>query len=134
MDYTISTPALLFSAITLLLLAYTNRFLALASLIRNLQAKYQQEKRSNFLEQIYNLRRRIYFIRNMQMMAVASIFLCVLSMFLIFAHEIMLSKVFFTVSMLLLMGSLLYSLAEIRISVKALDLHLQDVEVENQKS
>jgi hypothetical protein len=36
----LTTPALLFSAISLLLLAYTNRFLAYASVVRNLHARY----------------------------------------------------------------------------------------------
>ena len=42
MELSINTPALLFPAITLLMLAYTNRFLALASLVRSLHDEYNQ--------------------------------------------------------------------------------------------
>ena len=128
MDFNITTPALLFSAITLLMLAYTNRFLALASLIRNLHGRYKQEPSESFLGQIHNLRRRIYYIRNMQLIAVISLFFCVLSMFLIFARQILIAKAVFGSSMVLMMISLLLSISEIRISIKALDLQLKDIE------
>jgi hypothetical protein len=60
MDISINTPALLFPAVTLLMLAYTNRFNTLATIIRNLHGKYQNERSENLLAQIANLRYRVY--------------------------------------------------------------------------
>ena len=78
----INTPALLFPAITLMMLAYTNRFLALATLIRNLHAKYKQihEDREIIKAQITNLKRRLVLVKQMQAMGIISFFFCVLSM------------------------------------------------------
>jgi hypothetical protein len=85
MELTLTTPALLFPALSLLLLAYTNRFLALANLIRNLHHRYQTEPNPGVAGQLANLRKRVYIIRNMQALGLASLFCCVLCMFLLFA-------------------------------------------------
>lgn len=128
MEITLTTPALLFPAVSLLLLAYTNRFLALASLIRSLHERFQQSPDEILIGQIANLRRRIRLIRDMQAIGVFSLFLCVLCMFVLFAGQLLLGKILFAVSLLLLMWSLWLSVVEIRISVQALDLHLSDLE------
>jgi hypothetical protein len=125
---TLTTPALLFSAISLLLLAYTNRFLALAQLIRNLHAQYKQNADSVLLGQINNLRIRVHIIRYMQILGITSLLLCVLSMFLIYIGETVWAEVIFGVALLLLIASLALSVWEIQISVKALDIHLSDIE------
>ncbi|MDX9848734.1 MAG: DUF2721 domain-containing protein [Tenuifilaceae bacterium] len=125
---TLTTPALLFSAISLLLLAYTNRFLALAQLVRNLHALYKQNPDSILLGQIKNLRVRVHIIRYMQISGIVSLLLCVLSMFLIYIGESIWSEAIFGVALLLLIASLALSVWEIQISVKALDLHLSDIE------
>lgn len=129
---TITTPALLFSAISLLLLAYTNRFLALAQLVRNLHALYKQNPDIVLLGQIKNLRRRVHIIRYMQISGITSLLLCVLSMFLIYIGELNWSEAIFGIALLLLIVSLALSIWEIQISVRALDLHLSDIE-DNQK-
>ncbi len=128
MELTLSTPALLFPAVSLLLLAYTNRFLALAALIRELQARYREHPEPVIKGQIDNLRRRVNLIRAMQEAGVASLFLCVLCMSLLFAGFILSGKLVFAVSLLLLMVSLALSVKEIHISVRALNLQLQDIE------
>jgi len=133
MQIDVSTPALLFPAVTLLMLAYTNRFLSLASLIRNLHGQYKKDRSDIVLKQIDNLRRRIYLIRDMQGAGVMSLLICVVCMFVLFAGYVTLGKVLFGVSMVLLMVSLLLSVLEIRMSIKALDLHLSDVEEESRK-
>lgn len=125
---TLTTPALLFSAISLLLLTYTNRFLALAQLIRNLHAQYKQNADSVLLGQINNLRIRVHIIRYMQILGITSLLLCVLSMFLIYIGETVWAEVIFGVALLLLIASLALSVWEIQISVKALDIHLRDIE------
>lgn len=128
MGITLTTPALLFSALSLLLLAYTNRFLTLATLIRNLHAKYQDEPDTKIFYQIKNLRKRTHLIRNMQVFGVSSLFFCVFCMFVLFAGEILLGKIIFGFSLILLMISLALSVWEIQISVKALDIQLSDME------
>lgn len=126
MEMTLTTPALLFPAISLLLLAYTNRFLVLAQLVRDLHSKYQQTPDEVLSGQIANLRKRIFLIRNMQVLGVSAFFLCVLSMFLIFARELVWGEFVFGGSLLLLMASLGISIYEIQISVNALSLQLRD--------
>jgi hypothetical protein len=128
MELTLTTPALLFPAISLLLLAYTNRFLALAGLVRNLKTQYVESQNPNLLGQIANLRRRIIQIRNMQACAILSFFLCVLTMWLLYNGEQQIAKYIFGFSLLLLMISLYISLREIQISVKALEIELSDIE------
>ncbi len=128
MEIDVTTPALLFPAISLLLLAYTNRFLTLATLIRSLHKNYKSDPHEVILEQIANLRKRAHLIKQMQAVGVASLFLCVLCMFLLFAGQIEFGKYIFGVSILLLMWSLVLSMREIAISVDALELHLSDIE------
>lgn len=130
---TLTTPALLFSAISLLLLAYTNRFLALAQLVRNLHALYKQNPDNVLLGQIKNLRRRVHIIRYMQVSGITSLLLCVLSMFLIYIGEVNWSEAIFGIALLLLIVSLALSIWEIQISVRALDLHLSDIEGKKNK-
>lgn len=125
---TLTTPGLLFSAISLLLLAYTNRFLALASLIRSLHDIYLSEHSGLVLGQIKLLKQRLTLIRLMQIMGVASLFLCVLCMFVLFADELLLGKLVFGAALLALLGSLGVSIYEIQISSKALNLQLKDIE------
>ena len=128
MEINITTPALLFPAISLLLLAYTNRFLTLASLIRALHKNYQENSTDALLGQIKNMRKRVYLIKHMQGVGVASLSLCVLCMFLLFAGQIDLGKYVFGFSLITLLLSLILSLWEIAISVDALELHLSDIE------
>jgi len=127
-DISLTTPALLFPAISLLLLAYTNRFLTLASLIRKLHDEYQAHPTQLIIGQIKNLRTRVILIRNMQALGIASLLLCVLCMFLIFAGEFLFGKIIFGISLVLLMASLTLSIREIQISVKALNIQLSDLE------
>lgn len=128
MDITLTTPALLFPAISLLLLAYTNRFIALASLVRNLKEQYVRTHSSLVMGQISNLRVRLILIRNMQTLGIGSMFMCVLCMFVLFAGKVVLGQYLFAFSLLLLMASLALSIREIQISVNALKIELSDLE------
>ena len=128
MEINVTTPALLFPAITLLLLAYTNRFLTIATLIRTLHSSYKANPDSNIPGQIQNLRKRVHLIKSMQAVGIASLFLCVLCMFVLFAGWVVLGKYIFGISLLLLLWSLGLSLKEISISVEALELNLSDIE------
>ena len=128
MEFSLATPSLLFPAISLLMLAYTNRFLGLATAIRNLHKDYLSEPLPMYLEQIFNLRRRIRLIRDMQICGVLSLLLCVVCMFLLFGGFVFAGKIFFAASLFLMIASLFISLLEIQISVGALDIHLRDLE------
>jgi hypothetical protein len=129
---TLTTPALLFPAISLLLLAYTNRFLVLAQLIRQLHSQYEHNLPELVVRQIDNLRTRITLMRHMQLLGVSSFLLCALSMFLVFIEMETVAKYVFGLSILLLVASLLLSLHEILISTKAIEFELQSIEVELQ--
>ena len=128
MDIGLTTPALLFPAISLLLLAYTNRFLTLANLIRELHKSYKTNPEDIILAQISNLRYRVMLIRNMQAYGIASFFLCVLCMFVLFAGQILAGKLIFGVSLIALLISLGISFREIQVSVDALNYRLSDLE------
>ena len=129
MDLDISTPALLFPAITLLLLAYTNRFLACASLIRSLYKRYTDSGHDSIIGgQIKNLRLRLYLIRNMQAFGILSFLFTVMCMFLLFKNSIDFANYAFAASLFSLLISLTLSLIEIQLSTKALDLELKDME------
>ncbi|MBD3586187.1 DUF2721 domain-containing protein [Salinimonas sp. HHU 13199] len=124
MTIDIATPAMLFPAISLLLLAYTNRFLTLASIIRN----FSKEKWDDNTEaQIQNLRQRIQFIKRMQIAGVVSFFLCVLSMLAIYLTYQVVGNWIFALSLICLLYSLWMSVREILISVEALDVHLDGI-------
>lgn len=127
MELTLTTPALLFPTISLLLLAYTNRFLAIASVIRGLHAKYESQPSENILGQIESLRTRVRLIRNMQALGIGSLFLCVLSMMVIYIGWQQGAKLIFGFSLLLLLASLGVSFREIQLSVNALNLQLKDL-------
>lgn len=123
----ITTPALLFPAVTLLMLAYTNRFNTLATIIRNLHSKYQTEQNENLRAQITNLRYRVYLIRNMQIFGVLSLLLCVVSMFALFEGWIAGGQWSFALALVLMIVSMLLSLRELQVSVGALDLLLSEM-------
>lgn len=133
MDMTINTPALLFPAVTLLMLAYTNRFNTLASIIRNLHSQYQTERNDNLLAQISNLRYRVYLIRNMQIFGVLSLLLCVVSMFALFAGWAVIGHWCFAIALVLMILSMALLLRELQVSVGALDLLLSELEDEKKK-
>ena len=126
-DLPLSTPALLFPAISLLLLAYTNRFLGLASVVRALHVNWQSTQEPLLLEQIQNLRRRIQIIKHMQSLGVLSLILCVVSMTCLFFGSQGAGQGAFGVSLVLMLGSLTLCLVEIQMSGRALDLQLRDV-------
>lgn len=128
MRITLATPALLFSAISLLLLAFTNRFLALASLVRSLHTQYKEKPNELLFGQIRNLRRRLLLIRNMQIYGISSLLLCVLSMFLIYIQTTRVAEIVFGIALVVMIISLSLSIKEIQISVHALNLHLSDIE------
>ncbi|WP_339887816.1 DUF2721 domain-containing protein [uncultured Flavobacterium sp.] len=132
MTLNIETPALLFSATSLILLAYTNRFLTIAQIVRGLKKTYDQEHTKNILLQIKNLNLRLTLIRYMQLFGVMCLFLSVFAMLLLFLNQQMIGIYLFGASMLCLLVSLALSFWEISISVTALRVHLSDM-IEEEK-
>ncbi len=129
LDISINTPALLFPAITLLMLAYTNRFLSLAALVRKLHGEYNRgEKEKNILLQIKNIRSRLNLIRYMQSFGVLSFLCCVLCMYAIFRNWMILAHWIFAASLFSLLISIILSLVEINKSTRALEVQLSDIE------
>ncbi len=127
-EMTLITPTFLFSAISLLLLAYTNRFLSYAQLVRTLKDRYMVDHSALTHAQIMNLRRRLYLTKNMQLLGVASLLLCVATMFLIYVGLQIISAYVFGIALLLLIISLVLTVMEIRISAKSLEIYLSDIE------
>lgn len=127
-ELTLTTPSILFSAISLIMLAYTNRFLAYATVIRNLKAEHESNPTAVKARQIENLRKRLYITRTMQIFGVMSLLLCVVCTLFIYVGWQPAAVYIFTVSLLLLVVSLALSVKELLISVKALEYHLNQVE------
>ena len=127
-ELTLSTPSILFSAISLILLAYTNRFLSYAQVVRNLKADHDKNPSAITRLQLANLRRRLYMARQMQLFGVSSLLLCVVCTFLIYIGLQMAAVYTFGVALVLLVISLGISIRELLISVKALEIHLDTLE------
>ena len=125
----LTTPSLLFSAISLILLAYTNRFLSYASVVRALKEKHQQTHDPKDIAQIANLRKRLYLTRSMQILGILSLLLCVIAMFFIYVSWQIFAAWIFGIALLLLAASLCVCIWEINISVKALEIHLEDISI-----
>ena len=126
-ELTLTTPSLLFSAVSLILLAYTNRFISYASLVRTLKEKHQQTHDPKDIAQIANLRKRLYLTRSMQILGLLSLLFCVVSMFFIYISWQIIAAWIFEIGLLLLAASLCVCIWEINISVNALEIHLQDM-------
>lgn len=129
LEININTPALLFPAITLLMLAYTNRFLSLAALVRKLHDEYNRgEKELHLLRQIKNIRSRLNLIRYMQSFGIFSFLCCVLCMYSIFRGWMQAAHWIFATSLICLLISIILSLLEINKSTRAIELELGDIE------
>lgn len=115
MEIDLTTPALLFSAISLIMLAYTNRFLSYAQLVRTLKEQYMENPSSVKAAQIANLRKRLYLTRAMQVAGIGSLLLCVVSMFFVYIRLHLLSAYIFGLALILLIISLAISVYEIYI-------------------
>ncbi len=126
-ELTLTTPSILFSAISLIMLAYTNRFLAYAQLVRNLKIEFDKTQTKATELQLENLTERLYLARSMQVFGIMSLLLCVLCTLFIFINMPIVAIISFAVSLIMLAVSLTISIKEILISVKALEVHLNDI-------
>ena len=127
-ELTLTTPSLLFSAVSLIMLAYTNRFLSYAQIVRTLKTEYDLHPSKITAAQIENLRSRLYLIRMMQILGIVSLLLSVVCMFLIYVGLQTFAVIVFAISLLSLIASLGISIGEIIICVRALELYLSAME------
>ena len=125
---TIITPTFLFSAISLILLAFTNRFLSYAQLVRTLKDRYMDDHSAMTHAQIMNLRKRLYLTKNMQLFGVASLLLCVATMFLIYIGLQIIAAYVFGIALIFLIISLSLSVWEIQSSARSLEIYLSNME------
>lgn len=123
----------MFPTISLLLLAYTNRFLSLATLIRNLSDSYQDKPSDKLLQQILSLRKRLNLIKWMQVAGVSSLLLSVFVMFFLYIGWTVTGHLIFAIAMILLIVSLLLSVEELYVSNEALNIRLSDMELNTKK-
>ncbi|MDL2223848.1 DUF2721 domain-containing protein [Bacteroidales bacterium OttesenSCG-928-M06] len=131
-ELTLITPTFLFSAVSLILLAYTNRFLSYAQLVRTLKDKYMEERSGLTKAQILNLRKRLTLTRNMQVFGAGSLLLCALTMFLIYIDLQVISVVVFGIALILFIVSLALSVWELMLSTKSLKIYLSDMDEETE--
>ena len=128
MELNLSIPALLFPAISLTMLAYNARYLAIAALIRELHKRYQNQSSSPVKRQIKQLRRRLGIIKAMQAMAIISFLLAVITMFFIYIEKMVWANIAFGISLIALMISLSLSFLEVQLSTQALEIQLNDMD------
>ena len=126
-DFSYSIPGLLFPAISLLMLAYTNRFFGLASLVRQLVDRYKKHPDTNIRPQINNLRIRIALIQYSQAMGVLSLLMCTSSMFALFIEQQTIARIMFVCAMFFMVVSLVLALKEIHLSVRALNVEIDEI-------
>lgn len=124
---TIQTPALLFPTISLLFLSYTNKYLTLANLIRQLHKEYQANQEKIVFSQIQSLKKRVNMIKDMQEFGIASLLCSTVSMMFFYIQQEFWGQAFFGLALLTLLISLAICLMEIRLSVKALNMRLKDL-------
>lgn len=128
MQLTLGIPALLFPAISLTMLAYNARYLAIAALIRQLHKQFEETSAQPLKQQINQLRTRLGIIKNMQASAIISFLLAAVTMFLIYVEMNVWANAIFGISLIFLMISLILSLLEVQLSTKALGIQLENME------
>ncbi|WP_421808305.1 DUF2721 domain-containing protein [Flagellimonas sp.] len=128
MELNLSIPALLFPAISLTMLAYNARYLAIAALIRQLHKQFEETSAPPLKKQINQLRTRLGIIKNMQATAIVSFLLAAVTMFLIYVEMRVWANIIFGISLIFLMISLVLSLLEVQLSTKALGIQLKNME------
>ena len=133
MQLTLSIPALLFPAISLSMLAYNARYLAIAALIRQLHQRFQETASPTVGLQVKQLNKRLSIIKNMQAVAILSFLFSVITMFLIYIELDFWANLVFGISLFALMISLILSFIEVQLSTKALSIQLADITPQAQK-
>ncbi len=127
-EITISTPALVFPALSVLMLAYTNRFIAISKRVRALHAEHKNNPKRNLQDQIIALHKRLRYIRNMQFMAISGFLINMISIFMILVGQAGIATILFGISLICIIASLTISMIEIHMSVQAMSIELTEDE------
>ncbi len=127
-ELSLTTPALLFPTISLLLLAYTNRYIAISNRIRALHSQYTSEQSDVIIKQIKILKQRIMLIRNMQLIGIGAMVSAAFTMYLIYNDFTHLVHAVFGISLIMMLISLTLCAVEVYLSNKALLILLKDIE------
>ena len=134
MILSITDPAFLFPGISLLFLAYTNRYLALANIIRSLNSNVDDEFSPNRVKQIQSLHLRITLIKYMQAFGVVAFLFCVFAMLALIFEQQYFGEVLFVASLVSMVVSLLLSLTEVLKSGQSLKIELDRTHVRKIRS
>lgn len=129
MTLSITDPAFLFPGISLLFLAYTNRYLAIAGIIRALNVDIEDRDAPNRVKQIQSLHLRITLIKYMQAFGVIAFLFCVFSMLSLMLEQQRAGEVLFACSLFAMVISLLLSLTEVMRSGQSLKMELDRTRV-----
>ena len=127
-EFSITTPAVIFSAVSLLYIGYTSRFIAISNLVRDLKKEFVISHDEIVIKQITNLRRRIEIIRNMQLLGILSLMLSILSMILLYKEWLWQGEMAFFVALCFLLLSMFFAIQEVLMSVDAINIDLSDIE------
>lgn len=127
MELNLSIPALLFPAISLSMLAYNARYLAIAALIRELHRQYREKASVTLGKQVRQLQRRLEIIKQMQAAAILSFLFSALCMLLLYLEWMFWANLLFGSSLFCLITSLILSFIEVQLSTKALKIQLSDI-------
>src|SRR5512141_2422107 len=125
----ISIPALIFPAISLLFISYTTRFLGLTSVARAMLREHLADPQPHWEVQLRSLRHRLHLIRRMQLLGLASIILAALSMGAIANGFPLTGQVFFVGALAGFVGSLGFCVHEIRLSIDAIEVEFRRAKV-----
>jgi len=123
----ITTPALVFPAISLLFIAYTNRLHTLSVLIRSMTKKDNKDSKNNETkDQLEILKKRVLYIKRMQVFGILSFIFCLFTIICLYIELDNIANYFFGLALFLLVASLLFALVETLQSTEALSIHLKN--------
>ncbi|MBT3852279.1 MAG: DUF2721 domain-containing protein [Gammaproteobacteria bacterium] len=123
----ITTPALLFPAISLLFVAYTSRLHSLSVLIRAMTTDGSNESKTmHAKEQLNILKKRVNYIKRMQVFGILSFIFNLITIICLYINYDYLANYIFGFGLFMLSASLFFALLETLISTKALNIHLKN--------
>lgn len=122
----LSTPALVFPALSVLMLAYTNKFIAISKRVRALHAEHLKNPSKRVHKQIKSLDKRMKYIRNMQICALSGFSSNIISIAMIFVGLDLFAMIFFSLGLILVLCSLIICIIEIYLSVQAMSVLLEE--------
>ena len=123
----ITTPALVFPAISLLFIAYTNRLHTLSVLIRSMTKNDNKDLKNNETkDQLEILKKRVLYIKRMQVFGILSFIFCLFTIICLYIELDNIANYFFGLALFLLVASLLFALFETLQSTEALSIHLKN--------